>query len=99
MWARLKRMFAAATTEPMAVHLKGKTEASLAKDLKALMPGQVGWITVAEAGRLFSAKEEDALSERDPDGIAALGRFATDPDHRSLLTRNFSERRIYFTRS
>ena len=80
------------------VRLKANTKVALARDLKALMPGQIGWITIAEAGMLFSAQETDPLSEMDMDGSLALGAFAADGDHRSVARLNRAERRVYFTR-
>ena len=80
------------------IHLNARTEIALSKALRALRPGQLGWITIAEAGRLFSADEEDPLGDFDTDGASALGRFAADQVHRSVVTTDRTERRIYFTR-
>ena len=84
--------------EPAPIHLDATTEIALSKALRALRPGQLGWITIAEAGRLFSVDEEDPLGDFDTDGISALDRFAADQVHRSVVTTDMTERRIYFTR-
>lgn len=80
------------------IHLNAKTEVTLSKALRTLRPGQLGWITIAEAGHLFSADEEDPLGDFDTDGISALDRFAADQVHRSVATTDRTERRVYFTR-
>ena len=102
MWDWLKKLIGRSLTEtePRAdIHLKANTEAALSKALRKLSQGQEGWITFAEAGRLFSAEDDNPLSETDIEGKLALGRFAVDWRHRSALRRDSDKRRIYFTRS
>jgi hypothetical protein len=101
MWNWLLKMIGTSPTETEAaadIHLKATTEASLSRALRKLSPGQEGWITFAEAGHLFSADDNNPLSEMDVEGQLALGRFAVDWRHRSALRRDSDKRRIYFTR-
>jgi hypothetical protein len=102
MWNRLKRLFGMISpreTEAGAdIHLKAKTEPALSRALQKLSPGQEGWITVAEAGHLFSVHDDNPLNEQDIEGQAALGRFAADQRHRSAPRRDSAKRRMYFTR-
>ena len=66
MWDWLKKLIGRSLTEtePRAdIHLKANTEAALSRALRKLSPGQEGWITFAEAGRLFSAEDDNPLSE------------------------------------
>lgn len=102
MWNWLQKLFANSPPEIEAaadIHLKARTEAALSWALQKLSPGQEGWITIAEAGRLFSADEVNPLNEMDIEGHAALGRFAADRRHRSIPRLDRSTRRIYFSRS
>jgi hypothetical protein len=101
MWDWLKKLIGRSLTETEPrtdIHLKANTEAALSRALRKLSPGQEGWITFAEAGRLFSAEDDNPLSEMDIEGQLALGRFAVDWRHRSALRRDSDKRRIYFTR-
>jgi hypothetical protein len=101
MWNWLKKLFGSSQPKAEAaadIHLKGTTEAALSWALEKLSSGQQGWITIAEAGRLFSADDVNPLNEMDIEGHAALGRFAADRRHRSALRRDSAKRRIYFTR-
>ena len=101
MWDWLKKLIGTSLTEtePAAdIHLKAKTEAALSRALRKLSPGQEGWITFAEAGRLFSAEDDNPLSEMDIEGQMALERFAADWRHRSAPRRDSDKRRIYFAR-
>jgi hypothetical protein len=98
MWNWLKKLFGSSQSESADIHLKARTEAALSRALQKLSPGQEGWITIAEAGHLFSAEEVNPLNETDIEGQAALGRFAVDRRHHSALRRDPAKRRIYFTR-
>jgi hypothetical protein len=101
MWNWLRKMIGTSPTETEAatdIHLKASTEAALSRALRKLSPGQEGWITFSEAGHLFSADDNNPLSETDIEGQLALGRFAADWRHRSAPRRDSDKRRIYFTR-
>jgi hypothetical protein len=78
------------------VKLDASGRSSLAASLRALAPGQGGWISMGEEASLFSTKEPDyAFGETDDDGNRNLGSFAaTTPRHRF----NFmpAEDRLYF---
>jgi hypothetical protein len=65
--------------------------------LKALEPGQKGWISFDDSARLFSPKGEHP-SEWDSEGRKAIGEFAAQIEHRSTPERNAAQQRIYFTR-
>jgi hypothetical protein len=74
-----------ATTDPEApVKLDASSKPSLAAAIRALAPGRRGWISMAEAAHLFSAKDADyAFGEMDDDGNRNLASFAaTTPRHR-----------------
>ena len=98
MWNWLQKLFGNSSPEIEAadLHLKARTEPALSWALQKLSPGQEGWITIAEAGQLFSADEVNPLSETDIEGNAALVRFAADQRHHSALRRDSAKRRIYF---
>jgi hypothetical protein len=81
-----------AAAPPDAMKLDGTTEASLARSLLALPRG---WITFAEAARLFSAEPpEYAFGELDQNGRKAIESFAAQ--HRSAISFMPVERRVYF---
>jgi hypothetical protein len=100
MWNWLKNALGFSSTETNTAprHLKAKTEAALSNELKSLAPGQIGWISFAEAAELFSSSD-DPFSEWDIDGMNALGSFAAEQKHRSTVRCDKSQRRVYFTRS
>ncbi len=51
------------------VKLDASSRSSLAASLRALTPGQEGWISMSEAASLFSTKEPDyAFGETDDEG-------------------------------
>jgi hypothetical protein len=69
---------------PDAIKLDGTTEATLARSLSALPPGERGWITFAEARILFSPKgAQYAFGETDQDGRRNIESFAAQ--HRSVI--------------
>ena len=73
------------------------TEATLARSLSALPPGERGWITFAEARILFSAKgAQYAFGESDQDGRRSIELFAAQ--HRSVINFMPVEERVYFVR-
>ena len=80
-----------------AVRLNAASTLALSKALRALEPGQKGWISFDDAARLFSPSAESP-SEWDQASIKGLGEFAADIDHRSTPERNKGDERVYFTR-
>jgi hypothetical protein len=77
--------------------LNATSETTLSNALKALAPGQRGWISFNDAARLFSPTGEHP-SEWNPAGAAALVEFAARIEHRSAPERNEGQQRVYFTR-
>jgi hypothetical protein len=78
------------------VKLDASTKASLAASIRALAPGQRGWVSMKEAAGLFSAKDvEYAFGEMDDDGNRNLASFAAmTPRHRYDFMPG--EGRLYF---
>ena len=76
------------------VRLSATSEIALSKALKALEPGQKGWISFDDAARLFG----EHPSEWDSEERKAIGEFAAQLEHRSTPERNAAQQRIYFTR-
>jgi hypothetical protein len=65
--------------------------------LSALPPGERGWITFAEAARLFSAERaEYAFGELDQVGREKIESFAAQ--HRAAISFMPLEARVYFVR-
>jgi len=89
----IRWLFGAGAAAPSdATKLDGTTEAALARSLSALPRG---WITFAEAARLFSAEPaEYAFGELDQDGRKAIESFAAQ--HRSAISFMPVEGRVYF---
>ena len=77
----------------MAVRLNATSKTALSNDLRALAPGQRGWISFDDAAHLFSPRSE----KWDGPGVGALGEFAAQIEHRSMPERNEREQRVYFT--
>ena len=101
MWIWIQKLFGtshAETEQTSDVHLKAGSETALSRDLHRLKPGQRGWITIAEAGPLFSAEDLNPLSGTDDQGAMALRTFAAKRRHRSTPMVDSSTRRVYFTR-
>jgi hypothetical protein len=71
---------------------------ALSASLRQLSQGQIGWITVDEARRLFSLDSDNAtaLTMFDSSGLLALGNFAAAARHRSRPLR--TNGRVQFTR-
>jgi len=94
----LKTVFGGQSASPSDLpRLSGTTENTLAVALRRLPAGERGWITLAEAARLFSREQQDyAFGEMDEAGKARLEGFAAE--HRSLLQYMPTEGRVYFTR-
>jgi hypothetical protein len=94
----LKNVLGATNAPPADVRrFSGLSESALAASLQTLPAGERGWITLAEAARLFSTeKQEYAFGEMDEAGKLALGTFAAE--HRSFPEYMPTEGRVYFTR-
>ena len=80
------------------LRLSGASESALASSLENLPAGERGWITLAEAARLFSGEQQDyAFGELDEGGKDRLAQFAarhhSAPDFRPV------EGRMYFRKS
>jgi hypothetical protein len=85
----------AAKTGPKS--LDATSETALSNALRALEPGQKGWISFDDYARLFSPTGEHP-SEWDEAGLRALGEFAAQLQHRSTPERDTVQQRILFTR-
>ena len=93
----LKLFGADVAAPPDAMKLDGTTEATLARSLSALPPGERGWITFPEAGALFSTKgAQYAFGEMDKDGRRNIESFAAQ--HQSVINFMPVEKRVYFVR-
>jgi hypothetical protein len=95
----LKKFFGAANAAPpVAPQLSATSESALASSLQRLLAGERGWITLAEAARLFSAAEPGyAFGEMDDDGKLRLEQFSAE--HRCSPQFMPVEGRVYFTRN
>jgi hypothetical protein len=63
---------------PASCRLDGRSRALLAASFRPLRDGELGWITMKEAGKLFSPVEDsDAFGEKDKLGKANLAAFAS----------------------
>ena len=71
----LRKMFSPANAVPPdAPRLSGASESALGSSLQSLPAGERGWITLAEAARLFSSERPDyAFGEMDDAGKVRLG--------------------------
>jgi hypothetical protein len=76
--------------------LDGSNLGTLGAQLRALSPGQRGWISFAEYARLFSADGEGP-SEWDAVGLRAAGEFAAQ--YRCAPKTELGEQRVYFTKN
>ena len=86
----LRKIFSPANAVPPdAPRLSGASESALGSSLQSLPAGERGWITLAEAARLFSSEQpEYAFGEMDDAGKLRLG---SSP--RSIAARRSSCRR------
>jgi hypothetical protein len=74
------------------------SENLLGSSLRNLQAGERGWITLAEAARLFSReKPQYAFGEFDEDGKTRLAHFAAQ--YRSMPDFRPTEGRVYFVRN
>ena len=94
----LRKMFSPPNAlPPDGPRLSGASESALGSSLQNLPAGERGWITLAEAARLFSSEQSDyAFGEMDDAGKDRLARFSTQ--HRCSPQFMPVEGRVYFTR-
>ena len=94
----VRMLFGADAPAPLdATKLDGTTEATLARSLSALPPDERGWITFAEARKLFSTKDAlYAFGETDDEGRKKIESFAAQ--HRAVINFMPVEGRVYFVR-
>ena len=79
------------------VRLNAASKVALSIALRALEPGQKGWISFDDAARLFSPSAQKP-DEWDETRIRELAEFAAEIEHRSSPERNEGDNRVYFTR-
>ncbi len=95
----LKNIFGSGNAiPPDATRLSVTSENSLGSSLQSLPAGERGWITLAEAARLFSTEEPQyAFGDFDEAGKSRLAQFA----NQYRCTPNFmpTEGRLYFARN
>jgi hypothetical protein len=94
----LKKIFGSGNaTPPDATRLSGTSENSLGSSLQSLPAGERGWITLAEAARLFSNEESQyAFGDYDEVGKSRLAQFASQ--YRCAPIFMPTEGRLYFVR-
>jgi len=94
----LRKIFNPANAAPPdAPRLSGASESALGSSLRSLPAGERGWITFAEAARLFSREQPQyAFGEMDDAGKDRLAQFSTQ--HRCSPQFMPAEGRVYFTR-
>jgi hypothetical protein len=97
-WEWLRSLFGRPSREPeLEIRLDASSEEVLSTSLRRLSPGQIGWITIDEARRLFSSADNaTALGMFDPSGTLALANFAAAAQHRSRAHR--TDGRVQFRR-
>jgi hypothetical protein len=95
----LRKIFSPANAVPPdALRLSGASESALGTSLQGLPSGERGWITLAEAARLFSSEDSQyAFGEMDDAGKLRLAQFSTQ--HRCSPQFMPTEVRVYFTRN
>ena len=96
-WA--KKMYGTSGAAPADLRgLSAVNEGALASSLRTLRVGERGWITMADAARLFSAKEPQyAFGEMDDAGKLRLEEFSAK--HRCSAEFMPTEGRLYFRRN
>ena len=94
----LRKMFSPPTAVPPdGPRLSGASESALGSSLKSLPASECGWITLAEAARLFSSDDPQyAFGEMDDAGKLRLGQFSSQ--HRCSPEFMPTEGRVYFAR-
>src|SRR3954451_21170675 len=101
MWTWMQKLFGTSPTETEQapdVHLKASSQTALSRALHKLKPEQRGWVTIAEAGPLFSADDVNPLSEMAHEGRMSLKTFAARERPRTTPTLNCFTRRFFFPR-
>jgi hypothetical protein len=95
----LRRIFSATSAAPPdAPRLSGTSESALGSSLQSLPAGERGWITFAEAARLFSSEQPQyAFGEMDDAGKLRLEQFSAQ--HRCSPQFMPVEGRMYFKRN
>jgi hypothetical protein len=95
----LRRIFSPANAAPPdAPRLSGTSESALGSSLQGLPAGEHGWITFAEAARLFSSEQPQyAFGEMDDAGKLRLEQFSAQ--HRCSPQFMPVEGRVYFKRN
>jgi hypothetical protein len=95
----LRKIFSPANAAPPdAPRLSGTSESALGSSLRSLRAAERGWITLAEAARLFSSEQSQyAFGEMDEAGKLRLGQFSAR--HRCSPQFMPTEGRVYFTRN
>jgi len=99
LWSALKSAFTRpGPSEPVdAPRLDGASVGGLSRSLGNLPRGERGWITFAEARKLFSAMDaEYAFGQLDREGNSKIAAFAAD--NQSELSFMPLESRVYFWR-
>jgi len=93
------KLFGADAAAPSdAMKLDGTSEAALTRSLSALPPDERGWITFAEARKLFSTKSDQyAFGEQDDTGRRNIESFAAQ--HQTVINFMPVEGRVYFVQS
>jgi hypothetical protein len=98
MMSLIGKLFGTGDNPPDVSKLDGTREAALARSLSALSPDERGWITFAEARKLFSTEGADyAFGELDQVGREKIEKFAVQ--HRAAISFMSVEGRVYFVRS
>ena len=95
----LRKIFNPANAAPSdAPRLPGTSESALGSSLRSLPAAERGWITFAEAARLFSSEQPQyAFGEMDDAGKLRLGQFSAQ--HHCSPQFMPTEGRVYFTRN
>jgi hypothetical protein len=100
MLERLKSFFVPGPPDPGPPRLGANSVPELAGSLARLPAGQRGWITIAQARRLFSLMDDQyAFGDMDDRGKANLAAFAAQTEHPSRFDIMPVEGRVYFTRT
>jgi hypothetical protein len=95
----VKNTFGSSNATPADLRrLSATSECALGSSLQSLPVGERGWITLAEAARLFSIEDPQyAFGEMDDAGKLRLEQFSAQ--HRCSPQFMPTEGRLYFTRN
>jgi hypothetical protein len=95
---RISHLFGDGSAEPADLpKLDAANRSALSKSIKSVQPGERGWVSMAEAQSLFSARTGPyAFGQTDEEGLSHISAFADD----NGVTFEFMpvEGRVYFTR-